>query len=47
MQDFGESENVCDVEWTKVIVEGIVQKSIVDAEKYCALLCLGSLGEEG
>ena len=29
------------------MVEGVVQKSIVDAEEDCALLCFGGLGEEG
>jgi hypothetical protein len=47
MEEFGESEYVCDVEWTKVVVEGVIQERIIDAEEDCALLWSGSLGEEG
>jgi hypothetical protein len=47
MQEFGESEYVCDVQWTKVVVEGVIQERIVDAEEDCALLWSGSPGEEG
>jgi hypothetical protein len=36
-----------DVEWTKVVVKGIVEESVVYSKEYCLLLSLWCLGEEG
>jgi hypothetical protein len=37
---------MCDMEWTKVMMEWVVQEGIVDAEEYCSLLCFRRPWEE-
>lgn len=36
MQDLCEAEDVGDVEWTKVVMEVVVDESIVDGEEGCS-----------
>ena len=47
MKYFCEPEDVGDVEWTEVIVEGVVEESVVDGEEDCSLLRFRCLWEEG
>jgi len=37
---------MCDVEWTKVMMEWVVEKGVVNAEEDGSLLCFRSLREE-
>lgn len=46
MQDFCKAEDVGDIEWTKVMMEMIVNKSIVDSEECCSCSWFRRLGKE-
>ena len=46
MEDFCEAEDMGDIEWTEVMVEMVVYKSIVDSEEGCSCPWFGCLGKE-
>jgi len=43
MEYFSKSKNVCDMEWTKVMMKCVVEEGIVNAEEDCSLLSLRRL----
>lgn len=47
MQNFGEAENMSDMEWAKIMVKGVVEESVVDAKEDGSFLCFGSPREKG
>lgn len=46
VEDFCEAEDVSDVEWTEVVVEMVVNESIVHGEKGCSCSWFGRLCKE-
>jgi len=46
MESFGKTEDMGDMEWTKVVMEVRVYQRVVDRKEDCLALRLGRLGEE-